>query len=112
MKPSHQCDGTDDSIHCHQRIQAFQNMSSRNRKRDHQICDKQTHSNCFDNSSRTVSSEESSYLKEHFEYQLTSIMIADSISMVQAIPQEMSLKSTTFQMMQQWAGELEIDMMG
>ena len=38
-------------------------------------------------------------------------MIPDSISKVEAIPQEMSLKATTFQMMQCRAGQLKIDMM-
>ena len=38
-------------------------------------------------------------------------MIADALSRVEAIPQETTLKATTFQLMQQWAGQLEIDMM-
>ena len=37
------------------------------------------------------------------------IVIADLLSRGEAIPQEMSLRATTFQLMQQWAGHLEID---
>ena len=39
------------------------------------------------------------------------IMIADSLSRGEAIPQEMSLRATTFQLMQLRAGQLEIDIM-
>ena len=38
-------------------------------------------------------------------------VIADSLCWGKAIAQEMSLKATTFQLMQRWAEQLEIDMM-
>ena len=41
----------------------------------------------------------------------SGIVIADSLTRGEAIPQEMSLRATTFQLMQLIAGQLEIDIM-
>ena len=117
-EPTHQCVGTDGSIHCHQRIQAFQNKSSpRNRKREtirfainKWMYPSQAHSKCFDNSSGIVFRGIRIPIRA-FRIQTNLNVIADSISRIEAIFQEMSLKGTTFQLMQQWAGQLEIDMM-